>query len=417
MRAGSYEVYSAVSVAERKVILEAAYELASSLTAVRDALAQAGGIDCEAGEGEEGEGEGDACEVAQPVPALQAVQPSRCVLRPFVELCEHVLAGADTLQHSAAVASHSSSLRARSHFGRARRFCCSATSTCRRSREPCGTHACDATSTIAEHHERNRIGCMCVQRQQGATYFQQLYARNYPQVEALVDAVRGGGAPLTRLRALYSAARPAYEQLEVLAPAFPEQDEAIDARPYGFPEGAALFAPTLCSPAGIGASACEHRYQHALVSWTHGAELGGVESRPFGEPAWSQPAFTWRTRPGHDVRSIMNVAFRAGLRLLSSAKRVCNHITWPRRAGEADSAFTGFHRLERALYRDNVTAASAPLLLTTATFAAWAAELEMAYEALGVRVKAVRAYTRAVDLVCRSGTEQRQAPSARCQAT
>ena len=59
---------------------EAAYELASSLTAVRDALAQAGGIDCEAGEGEVGEGEGDACEVAQPVPALQAARPSRCVL-------------------------------------------------------------------------------------------------------------------------------------------------------------------------------------------------------------------------------------------------------------------------------------------------------------------------------------------------
>ena len=87
------------------------------------------------------------------------------------------------------------------------------------------------------------------------------------------------------------------------------------------------------------------------------------------------------------------------------------------RVGEADAAFTGFHRLERALYRDNVTAASAPLLLTTATFAAWAAELEMAYEALGVRVKAVRAVALAIDSVCRSGTEQRQAPSARRQAT
>ena len=81
------------------------------------------------------------------------------------------------------------------------RFYRSATSACRRSRAPCGAHACGVTSKIVKHHERNQSGCMCVQRQQGATYFQQLYARNYPQVEALVDACA------RRRRAPHAAAR------------------------------------------------------------------------------------------------------------------------------------------------------------------------------------------------------------------
>ena len=69
---------------------------------------------------------------------------------------------------------------------------------------------------------------------------------NEPQVTSLVSALRQG-APLQRLRALYARARPAYEQLEVLAPAFPDQDEAIDARPYGFAEGALASCLWLCA--------------------------------------------------------------------------------------------------------------------------------------------------------------------------
>lgn len=80
-----------------------------------------------------------------------------------------------------------------------------------------------------------------MQRREGATYFSTLYERNLPQVRALVSAIRSG-APLAQLRAAYARARPAYEQLEVLAPAFPDQDEAIDARPYGFAEGAVRHA-------------------------------------------------------------------------------------------------------------------------------------------------------------------------------
>lgn len=52
--------------------------------------------------------------------------------------------------------------------------------------------------------------------------------------------------------------------------------------------------------------------------------------------------------------------------------------------------FKGFHRLERALYRDNVTDPSAPLLLTDVAFSAWASELEVSYKELGMRISAVR---------------------------
>lgn len=58
-------------------------------------------------------------------------------------------------------------------------------------------------------------------------------------------------------------------------------------------------------------------------------------------------------------------------------------------AGEADTAFKGFHRIERALYRDNVTDASAPLLLTDIAFSAWATGLVASYEELGEMVSTV----------------------------
>ena len=66
----------------------------------------------------------------------------------------------------------------------------------------------------------------------------------------------------------------------------------------------------------------------------------------------------------------------------------CHHM---HAAGEADADFTGFHRLERALYRDNITDAQTDLLLSNKTLAAWASELEESYVALRRRVALVRA--------------------------
>lgn len=92
-------MYSAVGRAERKVVLEAAYELAGNLTAVQQALAQAAGIQCEAavGEGGEGGGEGETCEVENPVPAMEAVRLYRTLRRPLCMSCVRALASAAAL--------------------------------------------------------------------------------------------------------------------------------------------------------------------------------------------------------------------------------------------------------------------------------------------------------------------------------
>jgi hypothetical protein len=55
-----------------------------------------------------------------------------------------------------------------------------------------------------------------------------------------------------------------------------------------------------------------------------------------------------------------------------------------------DTAFSGFHRLESALFRDNMTDASKNLLLTNKTMQAWVTELEAWYVELGKHVDAVR---------------------------
>ena len=73
--------------------------------------------------------------------------------------------------------------------------------------------------------------------QEAADYMKALNARNVPKVRALVAAI-AAGEPLAAVRELYRQARPVYEQVEVLAPAFPAEDEALDARPYSFAEGA-----------------------------------------------------------------------------------------------------------------------------------------------------------------------------------
>ena len=60
------------------------------------------------------------------------------------------------------------------------------------------------------------------------------------------------------------------------------------------------------------------------------------------------------------------------------------------RAGELDSDFKGFHRLERALYRDGVTDAESELPLSRQTLQEWAEDLEKSYTQLGRRIAAVR---------------------------
>lgn len=76
-----------------------------------------------------------------------------------------------------------------------------------------------------------------LQRTVGADYFKALYTANKAQVDALVVLAESGTATLRQLKAAYALARPLYEQIETLAPAFPEEDAAIDARPDGYEGG------------------------------------------------------------------------------------------------------------------------------------------------------------------------------------
>lgn len=92
-----------------------------------------------------------------------------------------------------------------------------------------------------------------MQRAAGASYFQAIYAFNFEQVQNLVATIRVGGT-LEEAQEAYTIARPLYEQIEVLAPAFGDEDEAIDARPAGFGEGALLAKrrlPRFCVFAGL----------------------------------------------------------------------------------------------------------------------------------------------------------------------
>ncbi len=69
----------------------------------------------------------------------------------------------------------------------------------------------------------------------GLAYFRRRAADQLPLAEALRDAIAADD--LERARAAYVAARPPYEEIEVLAASFPETDEAIDARPYAIAGG------------------------------------------------------------------------------------------------------------------------------------------------------------------------------------
>lgn len=69
----------------------------------------------------------------------------------------------------------------------------------------------------------------------GLAYFRRRAADQIPLAEALREAIAGG--EIEAAKRAYVAARPPYEEIEVLAASFPETDEAIDARPYAIAGG------------------------------------------------------------------------------------------------------------------------------------------------------------------------------------
>ena len=77
-----------------------------------------------------------------------------------------------------------------------------------------------------------------MQRTVGADYFKAIYAVNKEQIDEFVTLTGNDLATLEDLKAAYAKARPLYEQIETLAPAFPDEDGFIDARPDGFEFGA-----------------------------------------------------------------------------------------------------------------------------------------------------------------------------------
>lgn len=69
----------------------------------------------------------------------------------------------------------------------------------------------------------------------GVQYFAKRCESQKLLVKDLVSAIKSGNLKATK--AAYVDSRPPYEEIEVLAPSFPELDEAIDARPYTFETG------------------------------------------------------------------------------------------------------------------------------------------------------------------------------------
>lgn len=69
----------------------------------------------------------------------------------------------------------------------------------------------------------------------GLEYYRGRADEQLPLAEALLAAIRGGS--MEEVWAAYVAARPPYEEIEVLAASFEQTDSDIDARPYAFDEG------------------------------------------------------------------------------------------------------------------------------------------------------------------------------------
>lgn len=76
-----------------------------------------------------------------------------------------------------------------------------------------------------------------VQIGQGLQYFKTLAAAGRPKVVALRDAIVAGGVEAAKTA--YIASRNEYEQIEVLAPGFPDIDCSIDCR------ACALLSPSI----------------------------------------------------------------------------------------------------------------------------------------------------------------------------
>jgi iron uptake system component EfeO len=73
--------------------------------------------------------------------------------------------------------------------------------------------------------------------EQGLEYFRDLAAQQLSLTEELLVTLKSGD--LEAARDAYVEARPPYEEIEVLAASFEQEDSDIDARPYAFAEGEA----------------------------------------------------------------------------------------------------------------------------------------------------------------------------------
>ncbi len=73
------------------------------------------------------------------------------------------------------------------------------------------------------------------QVQAGIQYFQKEAQEQLPLVEKLLEALKSGN--IEAAKTSYVNSRPPYEQIEVLAGNFEEEDTDIDARPYAFDAG------------------------------------------------------------------------------------------------------------------------------------------------------------------------------------
>ncbi|NEP86688.1 MAG: EfeM/EfeO family lipoprotein [Okeania sp. SIO2C2] len=71
--------------------------------------------------------------------------------------------------------------------------------------------------------------------EEGLQYFRKLANEQLSLAETLVAAIKSGD--LEKAKATYVEARPPYEQIEVFAGSFEQEDSDIDARPYAFDDG------------------------------------------------------------------------------------------------------------------------------------------------------------------------------------
>jgi iron uptake system component EfeO len=95
-------------------------------------------------------------------------------------------------------------------------------------------HAENKTPTTELQHQESD-SLYSDQVDAGLAYFKKQAAIQIPLVEAMLKAIRDRS--LTKARQAYIDARPPYEEIEVLAPCFPQTDLDIDARPYMFEDG------------------------------------------------------------------------------------------------------------------------------------------------------------------------------------